>query len=192
MTIQLRKGARINLSKSAPSLKIVRVGLGWDANHHQGSAYDLDASVFICRHNAKGEPKLLSEEHFVFYNNRSSPNAAVVHSGDNQTGDGDGDDEVITLDLRKIDREAVELSFIVTIHEARERQQSFGEIHNAYIRLYDDISDQIVAEYRLDQMFAQETAVQFGSLLREDGQWTFKAVGAGYQLTLGDFVDAYL
>ena len=190
----LKKQDSINLSKSTPNLKKIRVGLGWDAQNLTDSSanYDLDVSVFICTLNDQREPKLISDSHFVFYNNKCSPNAAVVHTGDNRTGDGDGDDESILIDLNKIDTNAQELSFIVTIYEANERKQSFGEVQNAYIRVYDDERNSTLAEYHLTEVFKNETAVQFGSLLKNQlNQWSFKAVGAGYRLTLGDFLEGY-
>lgn len=192
MAIKLSKGQGINLSKAAPSLKRVRIGLGWDTPElYNGHPFDLDVSAFICQLNAAGEPKLISDEHLVFYNNLKSPNGAVVHSGDNRTGAGDGDDETIVVDLPLLDAQAMEISFIVTIHEAPERKQNFGLVRNAFIRLYDDLTGMLVAGYDLDSSFASETAAQFGSLYRRDGEWHFKAVGAGYRLTLGDFVEGY-
>ena len=127
----------------------------------------------------------------MFYNNRQSPDGAVTHSGDNRTGDAAGDDESILVDLGKLHPEAREISFIVTIHDAVARGQNFGQIRDAYIRLYDDLTGQVVADYDLDEMFSQETAVQFGSLFKLNGEWSFKAVGAGYRLGLGDFVAGY-
>ncbi|QNM98178.1 TerD family protein [Chitinimonas koreensis] len=192
MAIQLSKGQGINLSKSAPSLKRVRVGLGWDAPAlYNGQPFDLDVSAFVCRLNAAGEPKLISDSHLVFYNNLATPNGAVAHSGDNRTGAGEGDDETLRVDLGKIDADAAEISFVVTLHEAVERRQSLGQISNAFIHLYDDATGALIAGYALDTTFSNETAVQFGSLFRKDGEWHFKAVGAGYRLSLGDFVAGY-
>ncbi|WP_374352798.1 TerD family protein [Chitinimonas sp.] len=192
MAISLSKGQGINLAKTAPSLVRVRVGLGWDAPElHSGYPFDIDVSAFICGLNAAGEPKLLSDEHLVFYNNLTSPNGAVVHSGDNRTGAGDGDDEVLTVDLARLEAAAMEISFVVTIHEAHSRGQNFGLVRNAAIRLYDDLSGTLIAGYQLGEAFGSETAVQFGSLFRSQGEWHFKAVGAGYRLGLADFVAGY-
>ncbi len=191
MAINLTKGQGINLAKSAPGLSRIRMGLGWDRRSGGGADFDIDCSVFVCKLNPAGEPKLISDSHFVFYNNLSTPNGAVVHKGDNRSGAGEGDDESVLVDLGKIEAEAAEISFIVTIHEGAERNQNFGQIENAYIKLYDDISGAEVAGYDLDATFSSETAVQFGSLYKKDGQWNFKAVGAGYRLTLGDFVAGY-
>lgn len=191
MAINLQKGEGINLTKTAPALRRIRVGLGWQQRIGGTPDFDLDASVFICKLNAANEPKLISDECFVFYNNRQSPDGAVTHSGDNRTGDAEGDDESILVDLGKLHPDAREISFIVTIHDAVARGQNFGQIRDAYIRLYDDLTGQVVADYDLDEMFSQETAVQFGSLFKLNGEWSFKAVGAGYRLGLGDFVAGY-
>ena len=188
MAINLKKGESINLSKREPNLRKIRVGLGWD-KRSGGADFDLDVSVFVCNLNATREPKLLGDEYFVFYNNKQSPDGAVTHSGDNRTGDAAGDDESIIVDLSKINPQAQEISFVVTIHEADTRNQSFGQIQNAYIRLYDN--DKVVADYDLDEMFSNETAVQFGSFFKLDNEWLFKAVGAGYRLTLSDFIEGY-
>jgi len=184
--INLNKGEGINLSKASPGLSKVRVGLGWEA-----SPLDLDASVFVCKLNAANEPKLVSDEHFIFYNNKSTPNGSVVHSGDNRTGAGEGDDETIRIDLSKLEPEVAEISIIVTIHQAIERGHNFGELQSAYVRLYDDVTGAAIAEYDLDANFGKETGVQFGSLVKVNGAWEFKAVGAGYVLGLGDFVAGY-
>lgn len=189
MAINLKKGESINLSKREPTLRIIRVGLGWDKSNSGGADFDLDVSVFVCQLNAAKEPKLLGDDYFVFYNNKQSPDGAVTHSGDNRSGNGAGDDESIIVDLSKIHANGQEISFVVTIHEADARRQSFGQIQNAYIRLYD--GDKVVADYDLDAMFSNETAVQFGSFFKLDNEWLFKAVGAGYCLTLNDFVEGY-
>lgn len=189
MAINLKKGESINLSKREPNLRKIRVGLGWDKKAGSGADFDLDVSVFVCQLNSTREPKLLSDDYFVFYNNKVSPDGAVSHSGDNRSGDATGDDENVMVDLSKINPQAQEVSFVVTIHDADTRNQNFGQIQNAYIRLYDN--DKVVADYDLDEMFSNETAVQFGSFFKLDGEWLFKAVGAGYRLNLGDFVDGY-
>ncbi|MDK2126042.1 TerD family protein [Parachitinimonas caeni] len=189
MSINLDKGGRINLSKNHPALSKIRVGLGWDCKKFDtGSNFDLDASVFILGANSK----LLSDQHFVFYNNLQSPEGAVKHSGDNRSGDAQGDDEVINVDFAKIPPQATELSFVVTIHEADIRRQNFGQIENSYIRLYDDVTGDVIGQYQLGDEFSNETSLQFGSVYRnEAGEWLFKAVGAGYKRGLIDFVRAY-
>jgi tellurium resistance protein TerD len=191
VAVNLTKGGRINLAKAAPSLKRVRMGLGWNMKaHDSGHHFDIDASAFILK---AGNPnnKLISEAHFVFYNNLASPEGGVKHSGDNRTGEGEGDDESIVIDLVKLPAESVEISFVVTIHEGQTKRQNFGQITDAYIKLYNDESGEVVATYDLDEEFSLETAVQFGSLYRKDGDWNFKAVGAGYTVGLGEFVKQY-
>lgn len=192
MSINLSKGGRINLSKSAPSLKRVRIGLGWNPNAFStGQDFDLDASVFICKDSA-GSPILISDPHFVFYNNTRDPEGATVHSGDNRVGDSAGDDETVTVELSKLNPLATELSFIVTIHDAVARKQNFGQVTKSYIKLYNDETGEVVAQYSLEDDFSMETAVQFGSLYKNDaGEWLFKAVGQGYQKGLDDFVRVY-
>ena len=191
MAVNLTKGGRINLAKAAPTLKRVRIGLGWNMKAHDtGHHFDIDASAFILKA-ASPNNTLISEEHFVFYNNLASPDGAVRHTGDNRTGEGEGDDESIIVDLAKMPATAVEISFVVTIHEAAAKRQNFGQIAVAHIKLYNDESGDIVATYKLDEEFSLETAVQFGSLYRKDGEWSFKAVGAGYTVGLGEFVRQY-
>ena len=188
MSINLSKGSSVNLTKSVPGLNRVRVGLGWEKVNP--APFDLDASAFVCSV-ASGNPKLLSDEHFVFFNNKSTPNGSVKHSGDNLTGDGDGDDETIIVNLTTLESNVDEISFIVTIHDAVARGQSFGKLRDSYIKVYNDETGVLLCEYDLDASFSSETAVQFGSLIKTNGQWEFKAVGAGYNLSLGDFVAGY-
>jgi len=193
MAINLTKGGNINLSKTNPGLNRVRVGLGWDTNRYDtGGEFDLDASVFVCKNDAAGNPKLISESHFVFYNNTSDPEGGVTHKGDNRTGAGAGDDETIIVDLQRVNAATQEISFIVTIHEADTRRQNFGQVSNSYIAIYNDETGEELAKYRLEDDFATMTAVQFGSLYKRDsGEWVFKAVGAGFEKGLGDFVGLY-
>lgn len=188
MSINLGKGERINLSKEAPSLKKVGVGLGWDTNHTDtGVDFDLDASVFMLGVNGK----IPGEKNFIFYNNLISPDGAVKHTGDNLTGQGDGDDETLLIELNKVDSAITELVFVVTIHEAEKRKQNFGQVRNAFIRLYDQDTNKEVAKYELDEDFSKETAIEFGKLYKKDGQWRFQAVGQGYNSGLQGFVDRY-
>jgi tellurium resistance protein TerD len=192
MAINLEKGGRINLSKDNAELTKVRFGLSWKPNPFDtGEAFDLDASVFVCKPNAAGNPALVNDSYFVFYGNLNTPDGAVVHTGDSRTGDAADDDEVITVDLTKLNSEVTELSFIVTIHSADERKQNFGQVQGSSIKLYDDATGVEVAKYDLEDDFSSETAVQFGSLYKKDGHWLFKAVGAGFKKGLGDFVVAY-
>ena len=189
MSISLSKGSRINLAKESPSLKKVAIGVGWDINTTDtGVAFDLDASVFMLGTNSK----IPSDKYFIFYNNLTSPESSTVHLGDNLSGEGDGDDETIQVDLTKIDTSIQELLFIVTIHEAQERRQNFGQVRNSYIRLYDQQTGQEVAKYELEEDFSKETAIEFGRLYKKDNEWRFQAVGAGYNSGLQSFVDKYV
>lgn len=191
-TINLDKGQAFDLSKGAAdgsSLKRVRVALGWDENTGGGYAYDLDASAFALK-----ESKLPSDQHLVFYNNLQLPDNSVVHSGDNLTGDGDGDDEVITVDLTKLDEAGIvdEISVVVTIHDAAGRNQNFGQVSNSYIAIYNDETGEKLAQYNLNEDFTVETGVQFGSIYKDDeGHWQFEAIGAGFEAGLAEFINEY-
>lgn len=193
MTIDLKKGARVDLQKEAPGLVKLKAGLGWKPNPtNTGGEFDLDVSVFVCKLDANGDPKLIANEYFVFYNNKKTPDDSVIHSGDNRTGDGEGDDETISIDLSKLPAEAAELSFVVTIHEADVRKQNFGQVSKSYIRLINETDNAELAKYALEDDFSAETAVQFGSLYKNnEGHWAFKAVGVGYTKGLQDFVNIY-
>lgn len=191
-SINLSKGGSVNLSKVAPALKRVRVGLGWNPNTGSGPAYDLDVSAFILKRNINGDPTTLSPQHFVFFNNLSSPEGAVIHNGDNRDGLAEGDDEVMLVDLAKIPSEAAEISFIVTIHDAISRKQNFGHVKNSYIVIYDADTDVEICRYNLQENFSSEISVQFGSLERnQKNEFSFSAVGVGYSNTLADFVSQY-
>jgi|SRR5690606_41016792 len=183
MAINLQKGQRESIS--APKFTI---GLGWDTNSSAtGNAFDLDASVFILGENKK----ILSDQHFVFYNNLKSPNEAVVHTGDNLTGDGDGDDEQIIVDLSKIENSANEICIVITIHEASQRNQNFGQVRNSFIRIVDTNTDQELLKYELEEDFSIETAVEFGRIYRKNGEWKFEAVGVGMKGGLADYLTKY-
>ena len=188
MSTTLHTGHRINLEKTAPGLKRVRIGLGWKVNAVEGQPFDLDASVFLCRRDASDHPVMISNAHFVYYNHATSPDGAVVHSGDNRTGDKDGDDEVITVDLAKVETEVVEMPIVVTIHDADVRKQTFGMVTDAYVKVYNDDTGEVIAQYDLDEDYSDKTALQFGSLYRKDGEWRFQAVGAGFKLNLATFI----
>jgi len=183
MAINLQKGQRENIN--APKFTI---GLGWDTNSSStGAAFDLDASVFILGDNKK----LISDEHFVFYNNLESPDSAVTHTGDNLTGDGDGDDEQVKIDLTKIAASVKEICVVVTIHEADVRKQNFGQVRNSFIRIVDDASNTELLKYELEEDFSIETAVEFGRIYNKDGQWKFEAVGIGMKGGLQDYLNKY-
>ena len=183
--INLQKGQRIEIG-----LTKVGVGLGWDPNEGTGYDFDLDASAFMLNE----KKKLPSDNFFVFYNNPLSPDKAVESSGDDLTGgnsDG-GDDETLTVDLSKVDPRINEIIFTVTIYEAKERGQNFGQVHNSYIRIYDANNNEEIAKYDLDEDFSVETAVEFGRLYRRNNQWKFEAMGTGYKGGLQYFVDKYV
>jgi tellurium resistance protein TerD len=189
MSVSIHKGERINLSKTAPGLKQVGIGLGWDINATDtGTAFDLDASVFMIGENGK----IPQDEYFVFYNNLNSPDSSVKHLGDSRTGEGSGDDETLEIDLEKINPNVKELIFVVTIHEADKRRQNFGQVRNSFIRIYDKMTDTEVAKYDLEEDFSRETAVEFGRLYQKQGEWRFQAVGQGYNSGLQSFVDQYI
>lgn len=183
MAINLQKGQREAIN--APKFTI---GLGWDTNNAStGASFDLDTSVFILGDNKK----LLSDEHFVFYNNVKSPDGAVEHSGDNLTGEGAGDDEQIKVDLSKINNSATELSLVVTIHEADIRKQNFGQIRNSFVRIFDAASNETLLNYELEEDFSIETAVEFGRIYKRDGKWKFEAVGSGMKGGLQEYLNKY-
>ncbi|WP_254174422.1 TerD family protein [Planktothrix pseudagardhii] len=189
MSINIRKGERISLSKEAPGLKRASIGLGWDVNASDtGTAFDLDASVFMLAEDGK----IPIDEYFVFYNNLISPDQSVKHLGDSRTGAGSGDDETIVVDLTKINSSIQELIFVVTIHDADKRRQNFGQVRNSYIRIYDDDTQTEVTKYDLEEDFSRETAVEFGRLYLKNGEWRFQAVGQGYNSGLQSFVDKYV
>jgi tellurium resistance protein TerD len=183
MAINLEKGQRQSIA--APKFT---VGLGWDANSSStGQAFDLDASVFILGANGK----LVSDNHFIFYNNLESPDGAVKHAGDNLTGQGDGDDEKVFIDLSTISPDVAEITFVVTIHQAGERRQNFGQVRNSFIRIVDGANNTELVKYELDEDFSIETAVEFGRIYKRNNEWKFEAVGAGLKGGLQDFLNKY-
>lgn len=182
MAINLQKGQRESIK--APKFTI---GLGWDTNSSTtGKEFDLDASAFILGENKK----ILSERHFIFYNNLKSPNEAVVHTGDNRTGEGEGDDEQIIVDLSKIEENATEICIVITIHEAEERGQNFGQVRNSFIRIFNTDTNEELLKYELEEDFSIETAVEFGRIYKRNGEWKFEAVGMGMK-GLQDYLDKY-
>ncbi|MBC5714899.1 TerD family protein [Roseburia sp. BX1005] len=180
MAINLTKGQRVSLDNS---MKLALVGLGWDTNRYDGGYdFDLDASAFLLGENGK----LSRDEDFIFYNNLESRNGAVIHTGDNLTGDGDGDDEVIYIDFTKIPSDIKKIAICVTIHEAEARRQNFGQVSNAYIRIakrydeFDEVGDTIL-KFDLEEEFSIETALVVAEIYNKNGEWRFNAVAAGYQ-----------
>ncbi len=176
MPVSLSKGGNVSLTKEAPNLTAVVVGLGWDARTTTGSDFDLDASALLT--NEAG--KVLSDQHFVFFNNLRSPDGSVEHTGDNLTGEGEGDDEVINVNLAGVPADIVKIVFPVSIYEAESRQQSFGQVRNAYIRVLNAADQRELARYDLTEDASTETAMVFGELYRHGGEWKFRAIGQGY------------
>ncbi|MFW6360039.1 MAG: TerD family protein [Chroococcales cyanobacterium] len=191
MGISLSKGQRVSLEKLAPNLQAVFIGLGWDTKKTDtGHDFDLDSAVFMLGDNEK----LLSDAHFIFYNNLTSPDPdqSVRHMGDNLTGAGEGDDEAVIVDLRKVPANVQKLVFTVTIHEAEKRGQNFGQVSNAFVRLVDVASKNEILRYDLAEDYSIETAMIMAELYRKDGDWRMNAVGAGYQGGLQALVDRYM
>ena len=176
MAVSLVKGGNVSLTKEAPSMNVALVGLGWDARVTDGQAFDLDASVFLVGENGK----VLSDSHFVFYNNTTSPDGAVQHQGDNRTGEGDGDDEQVKIDLTKVAADVKKLVLAVTIHEADSRKQNFGMVSNSFMRVVNNDNGSEIARFDLSEDASTETAMIFGELYRHGAEWKFKAVGQGF------------
>ncbi|CAM5557411.1 TerD family protein [Streptomyces narbonensis] len=176
MGVSLSKGGNVSLSKEAPGLTAVLVGLGWDVRTTTGSDYDLDASALLLNDTGK----VASDRHFVFYNNLTSPDGSVEHTGDNLTGEGDGDDEAIKVNLAAVPADITKITFPVSIHDAENRGQSFGQVRHAFIRVVNQAGGAELARYDLSEDAATETAVIFGELYRHGTEWKFRAVGQGY------------
>ncbi|MFN8575931.1 MAG: TerD family protein [Candidatus Sericytochromatia bacterium] len=188
MAINLGKGQKISLDKEAPGLKKVIVGLGWDTKAGDtGVDFDLDASCFLLGENQK----ILSDHHFVFYNNLKSPDGSVEHTGDNLTGAGDGDDEQIKVDLTKISSDIKRIVFAVTIHDAVRRKQNFGQVENSFIRMINDETGKEIAKFDLGEDYSTETAMIMAELYLHNGDWKMSAVGAGYNQGLDAIVKRY-
>ena len=176
MAISLNKGGRLSLSKEAPDLKKVHVGLGWDPRATDGADFDLDASAFLLG----SDGRVRSDADFIFYNQLRSVDGSVEHTGDNLTGEGEGDDEVVLMNLEKVPAEVQKVVFTVTIHDADHRRQNFGQVQNAFIRLVNADTSQEVVRYDLTEDYSTETAMVFGEIYRHGGEWRFAAVGQGY------------
>ncbi|MBD2138181.1 TerD family protein [Anabaena sp. FACHB-1237] len=190
MAISLSKGQRVSLDKVAPGLTEIFVGLGWDVKvMDTGFDFDLDASAFLLGKN----DKLISDNHFIFYNNLTSPDPAksIEHTGDNLTGVGDGDDEVIKINLQKVPADVQKIVITVTIHEAAERRQNFGQVQNAFVRVVNLQNEQEVIRYDLVEDYSIETALIMAELYRKDGEWRLNAVGSGYQGGLKALLDRF-
>ena len=181
MAISLNKGGNLSLSKTDPSLNQVLIGLGWDARATDGADFDLDASAFLLAAN----DKVRGETDFIFYNQTRSPEGSVEHTGDNRTGAGDGDDEAVKIDLAKVPTEVQKIAITVTIHDAENRGQNFGQVQNAFIRVVNDQTNVEIVRFDLNEDYSTETAMIFGELYRHSGEWKFRAVGQGYAGGLG-------
>ncbi|SSC21920.1 TerD family protein, partial [Klenkia terrae] len=181
VVVSLNKGGNVSLTKEAPGLRAVTVGLGWDARTTDGKPFDLDASAIGCR----ADGKVASDEHFVFFNNLRSPDGAIEHTGDNVTGEGAGDDEQIKVDLAGAPADLDRVVFPVSIYEADSRGQSFGQVRNAFIRVVNQADNAEIARYDLSEDASTETAMVFGELYRNGADWKFRAVGQGYSTGLG-------
>lgn len=178
MPINLQKGQKVDLTKSAPGLNNILVGLGWDTNRYDGGAdFDLDCTVFLL--GADGH--VTSQSDFVFYGNLKHNSGSVTHLGDNLTGEGDGDDEQVVIELSKVPAHVERIAFAVTIYQAQERNQNFGQVSNAFIRVVSQTGNEELIRYDLGEDFSIETAIVVAELYRHNGEWKFNAVGSGFQ-----------
>ena len=186
--VNLVKGQKVELTKSNPGLTKINAGLGWDVNaFDSGTAFDLDAEVFLLGDNGK----VTSDSDFVFYGNMTHPSGAVEHTGDNRDGAGDGDDETIKIDLSRVPESITRISFVATIYDAETRNQNFGQVRNAFIRIYNPDTNEELIRYDLTEDYSIETALIIAELYRHNGEWKFNAVGAGYQGGLEALCRAY-
>ena len=181
MAISLQKGGNVNLSKEAPGLNKMVVGLGWDIRSTDGAAFDLDGAIFML--NSAG--KVRSDADFVFYNNLKSVDGSVSHSGDNRTGAGDGDDETVTIDLAKVPADVDKIAVCVTIHDAEARRQNFGQVAKAFVRCVNATGNSEIARYDLSEDGSTEAAMIFGEVYRAGADWKFRAIGQGFKGGLG-------
>ncbi|PWV97885.1 tellurium resistance protein TerD [Paenibacillus cellulosilyticus] len=188
MAVNLAKGQKVDLTKTNPGLTKILVGLGWDTNKYDaGGEFDLDVSVFC----TNGAGKVEHEKNFIFYNNPQNENGSVVHTGDNRSGEGDGDDEQIKVDLANVPANVEKVAFTITIHEAAERNQNFGQVSNAYVRIVNEANDEEVIRFDLGEDFSIETGIVVGELYRHSGEWKFSAIGSGYKDGLAGLVRDY-
>jgi len=176
MSVSLSKGGNVSLSKEAPGLTAVLVGLGWDVRTTTGNDFDLDASALM----VGADGRILSDAHFIFFNNLTSPDGSVEHTGDNLTGEGEGDDEAIKVNLAGVPQEVDKIVITVSIYDAETRGQSFGQVRNAFIRVVNQANGQEITRYDLSEDASTETAMIFGEVYRNGAEWKFRAVGQGY------------
>jgi tellurium resistance protein TerD len=181
MAVSLKKGGNVSLTKEAPGLSKVTIGLGWDPRVTDGAEFDLDASVFVCGEDGK----VISDNHFIFYNNAKSPDGSIEHTGDNRSGEGEGDDEQVKVNLGSVPTEVKKLVFAVTIHDAASRKQNFGQVANAFMRVINQDGEKELARYDLSEDYSVETAMIFGEVYRHGTEWKFKATGGGFEGGLG-------
>lgn len=187
MAISLVKGGNVNLSKEAPNLKKIIIGLGWDPRSTDGATFDLDGSAFLL----KADGKVRGDNDFIFYNNLKSSDGSVLHTGDNQTGEGEGDDERLVIDLEKVPADIERISITVTIHDAEARRQNFGMVSKAFIRCLNADGEREIARYDLSEDSSTETAMIFGEIYRYNGEWKFKAIGQGFNGGLGPLARSF-
>jgi tellurium resistance protein TerD len=176
MALSLQKGANLSLSKTDPSLSKLLIGLGWDPRATDGTEFDLDASAFLL----SSSGKVRSDADFIFYNQLKSADGSIEHTGDNRTGAGDGDDELLRVDLSRVPADIDKVVFTVTIHEADARKQNFGQVGGAFIRIVNEVTGAEVVRYDLAEDASTETAMIFAELYRNNGEWKFRAIGQGY------------
>lgn len=178
MSVSLAKGQKVSLTKGNPGLSKVVVGLGWDVNQFDtGGDFDLDAAAFMLTDSGR----VSNQNDFVFYGNLEHPSGSVKHMGDNLTGAGEGDDEQIRVDLSKVPAALTKIAFTATIYDAEKRRQNFGQVNNAFIRIYNEVSGEELVRYDLGEDFSIETSIVFGELYKNGGEWKFNAIGGGYQ-----------
>lgn len=187
MSLSLKKGGNLSLSKEAPQMTVARIGCGWDVRATDGVDYDLDVSLFLL----DSTGKVRSDNDFIYYNQLKSPCGAIEHIGDNRTGDGDGDDEAIVVNLTKVASDIQKIVIGVTIHEAEKHNMNFGQVENAFCRIVDDANNKEVARYDLSEDAATETAMIFAELYRHNGEWKFKAIGSGFAGGLRPLANQY-
>jgi tellurium resistance protein TerD len=187
MSVSLSKGGNVSLSKEEPGLSKVLIGLGWDTRTTDGADFDLDASAFLLN----GTGRVRSDGDFIFYHNLRSADGSVEHTGDNRTGEGEGDDESIKIDLARIPGDIQKIAVSVTIHEGDTKRQNFGMISNAFIRVVNDATGREIARYDLAEDASTETAMIFGEVYRHNNEWKFRAVGQGYKGGLGPLARNY-
>ena len=187
MGVSLTKGGNVSLTKAAPNLMSIGVGLGWDVRSTSGSDFDLDASALALGDNHR----VLGDDYFIFFNNLKSPDGSIEHQGDNLTGEGEGDDEVINVELRNVPPQVASIVFAVSIYDAENRQQSFGQVRNAFIRVVDLANGVELARYDLTEDASVETAMVFGEVYRHNQEWKFRAIGQGYASGLAGIAKDY-